>query len=135
MTVWSRISRSGGGRNDGYAGTRWSRRRQGGAYAILIGGALVFIVPFLWMFTTSLSRKANSGLPRIPTFWPSDPSEFNYMVASANLPLVQFYANTLITVTAVTLGYLFFSSLAGYVFAKGRFPFRGPLFLLFLMTL
>jgi multiple sugar transport system permease protein len=56
-------------------------------------------------------------------------------VASANLPLVQFYANTVITVTAVTLGYLFFSSLAGYVFAKGRFPFRGPLFLLFLMTL
>ena len=135
MTVWSRISRTGRSADEGYAGTRWSRRRQAGAYSILIFGALVFIVPFVWMFTTSLSRKANQGLPRIPTFWPSDPSDFNYMVASANLPLVQFYSNTLITVTAVTLGYLFFSSLAGYVFAKGRFPFRGPLFLLFLMTL
>ena len=60
---------------------------------------------------------------------------FNYTVASGNLPLVQFYANSIITVTAVTLGYLFFSSLVGYVFAKGRFPFRGPLFLLFLTTL
>ena len=64
-------------------------------------------------------------MPRIPTFWPPDPSEFNYMVASTNLPLIQFYANTIITVTAVTLGYLFFCSLAGYVFAKGRFPGRG----------
>lgn len=135
MSVFGRMTRRRTRTDDGFSGTRWSARRQAGAYAILIFGALVFIVPFFWMFTTSLSRKANSGLPRIPTFWPPDPSEFNYMVASANLPLVQFYANSLITVTAVTLGYLFFSSLAGYVFAKGRFPFRGPLFLLFLMTL
>lgn len=116
-------------------GPRWSPRRQLAAYTILIGGAMVFIVPFVWMFTTSLSRKANQGLPRIPTFWPADPSDFNYMVASANMPVLRFYANSLITVTAVTLGYLFFSSLAGYVFAKGRFPGRGLLFLVFLSTL
>jgi multiple sugar transport system permease protein len=133
MTVFRRALRP---QDDGWHGaTRWSTRRQLTAYAILIAGALVFIVPFVWMFTTSLSRKANSGLPRIPTFWPADPSDFNYMVASANLPVVKFYMNSLITVTAVTLGYLFFSSLAGYVFAKGRFPGRGLLFLVFLTTL
>jgi multiple sugar transport system permease protein len=38
-------------------------------------------------------------------------------------------------VTCVTLGYLFFSSLMGYVFAKGRFPGRNAFFLLFLATL
>jgi multiple sugar transport system permease protein len=134
MTVWRRTWRTGGGASDS-SGARWSGRRQLSAYAILVAGALVFLVPFIWMFTTSLSRKANSGLPRIPTFWPADPSGFNYMVASTNLPLVQMYINTIVTVTAVTLGYLFFSSLAGYVFAKGRFPGRGLLFLVFLMTL
>src|SRR5262245_10599284 len=124
MTLWRR--RAGAGRtDDGAGGARWGARRQLSAYTILIAGAVLFIVPFLWMFTTSRSRKANQGLPRIPTFWPPDPSGFNYTVASANMPLVQFYTNSLITVTAVTLGYLFFSSLAGYVFAKGRFPFRG----------
>jgi multiple sugar transport system permease protein len=116
-------------------GPRWSMRRQATAYAILIGGALVFIIPFWWMFATSLSRRANSGMPRVPTFWPADPSDFNYMVASANLPLLRFYFNSFVTVLAVTLGYLFFSSLAGYVFAKGRFPGRGLLFLVFLTTL
>ncbi len=135
MTAWRRSRRTGGEVDGGRSGVRWSTRRQLGAYAILIAGALVFIVPFVWMFTTSLSRKANQGMPRIPTFWPPDPSEFNYMVASTNLPLVQFYANSVITVTAVTLGYLFLCSLAGYVFAKGRFPGRGLLFLVFLMTL
>lgn len=135
MTVWRRPWRTGGGSDPGQTGVRWSTRRQLAAYAILVGGALVFIIPFVWMFTTSLSRRANQGMPRIPTFWPPDPSEFNYMVASTNLPLVQFYANSVITVTAVTLGYLFFCSLAGYVFAKGRFPGRGPLFLVFLTTL
>jgi multiple sugar transport system permease protein len=135
MTIWRRPWRAGGGSDAVESGVRWSSRRQLGAYAILIAGALVFIVPFVWMFTTSLSRKANQGMPRIPTFWPPDPSEFNYMVASTNLPLVQFYSNSVITVTAVTLGYLFFCSLAGYVFAKGRFPGRGLLFLVFLTTL
>ena len=116
-------------------GASWGRSHHAVAYLVLGLGALAMVVPFVWMFTTSLSRKANQGLPRIPTFWPSDPSGFNYTVASGNLPVVQFYANSIITVTAVTLGYLFFSSLVGYVFAKGRFPFRGPLFLLFLTTL
>ena len=116
-------------------GPSWSVRRQVTAYAILVGGALVFIIPFWWMFATSLSRKANSGMPRIPSFWPLDPSDFNYMVASSNLPLFRLYFNSFVTVTAVTLGYLFFSSLAGYVFAKGRFPGRGLLFLVFLTTL
>jgi multiple sugar transport system permease protein len=135
MTLLRRPWRTGVASDSGQGGVRWSARRQLGAYAILISGALVFIIPFVWMFTTSLSRKANQGMPRIPRFWPPDPSEFNYMVASTNLPLVQFYLNSIITVTAVTLGYLFFCSLAGYVFAKGRFPGRGFLFLLFLTTL
>ena len=36
-------------------GPAWSVRRQATAYAVLVGGALVFIIPFWWMFSTSLS--------------------------------------------------------------------------------
>lgn len=114
---------------------RWGVRHHLVAYLVLGIGALTMILPFLWMFGTSLSRQANRSMPRVPTFWPADPSDFNYTVASSNLPLFQFYFNSVVTVAAVTLGYLFFSSLVGYVFAKGRFPLRGPLFLLFLTTL
>jgi len=111
------------------------RLRQAAIVVILSIGAIAMILPFEWMLATSLSREANVGMPRYPRFWPPDPSLFNYMVAATNLPLVRYYLNSVIVVGATTIGYLFFSSIAGYAFAKGRFPGRTFLFLMFLVTL
>ena len=102
---------------------------------VLILGAVIMLVPFFWMIATSLSRKANSSMPRVPTLWPTDPSFFNYWVATANLPIVKLYINSLFVVGTTTLGYLLFSSIAGYAFAKGRFPGKTFLFIVFLATL
>ena len=52
------------------------------------------IAPFEWMLATSFSRSANVAMPRIPRFWPADPSVFNYKVAITNLPLVRYYLNS-----------------------------------------
>ncbi len=93
------------------------------------------IAPFEWMLATSFSRSANVAMPRIPRFWPADPSTFNYKVAITNLPLVRYYLNSLIVTTTSTLGYLFFSSLTGYAFAKGRFVGKSVLFIILLTTL
>jgi multiple sugar transport system permease protein len=98
-------------------------------------GACFMAMPFLWMLATSLSRKADVSMPRTPTLLPPDPSLFNYMIATDNLPIVQLYMNSLIVVGATTAGYLFFCSMAGYAFAKGRFPLKSVLFILFLATL
>ncbi len=103
--------------------------------AILGVGALVMLTPFAWMLATSLSRKANSAMPRIPRLWPADPSFFNYQIAAANLPILRYYLNSIVVVGLTTLGYLFFSALAGYAFAKGRFPGRSLFFVAFLSTL
>ena len=102
---------------------------------VLVLGAVIMLAPFFWMVATSLSRKANSSMPRIPTLWPPDPSLFNYWVATANLPIIKLYINSLFIVGTTTLGYLLFSSIAGYAFAKGRFPGKTFLFILFLATL
>ncbi len=103
---------------------------------IVLGiGALIMIVPFWWMFATSLSRKADMSMPRTPSLWPPDPSLFNYKIATDNLPMVQLYFNSLVVVGATTLGYLFLCSIAGYAFAKGRFPGKSVLFIVFLATL
>jgi multiple sugar transport system permease protein len=98
-------------------------------------GAAVMLLPFLWMLATSLSRQANVSMPRTPTLWPPDPSFFNYWIASANLPIVRLYINSIVVVGTTTAGYLLFSSLAGYAFAKGRFPGKTVLFMVFLATL
>lgn len=115
--------------------SRTERLRQVAIVTILGVGALAMILPFEWMIATSLSREANIGMPRTPRFWPPDPSFFNYIVASSNLPLFRFYFNSIVVVGLTTIGYLFFSSLTGYAFAKGRFPGRTVLFLAFLVTL
>jgi multiple sugar transport system permease protein len=104
-------------------------------FIIMVIGAIAMIAPFEWMLATSFSRSANVAMPRIPRFWPSDPSVFNYKVAITNLPLVRYYLNSLIVTTTSTLGYLFFSSLTGYAFAKGRFVGKSVLFIILLTTL
>lgn len=102
---------------------------------ILALGAVIMIVPFEWMIATSLSRSANVAMPRIPSLWPVDPSLFNYQVASANLPIGRMYLNSFIVTAISTLGYLFFSALTGYAFAKGRFPGKSIFFILLLTTM
>lgn len=104
-------------------------------FIIMVIGAVAMIAPFEWMLATSFSRSANVAMPRIPRFWPADPSGFNYKVAMTNLPLVRYYLNSLFVTVTSTLGYLFFSSLTGYAFAKGRFVGKSVLFIILLTTL
>lgn len=103
--------------------------------AVLCVGAIAMLAPFLWMIATSLSRQANVSMPPSPSFWPADASLFNYRIAFSNWPIIRYYANSVIVVTASTVGYVFFSALTGYAFAKGRFRGRSICFIIFLSTL
>jgi ABC-type glycerol-3-phosphate transport system permease component len=122
---------------------RWvrrSRRRTDAASQIILllvlsVGGLVMLAPFAWMIATSLSRQADIAMPRIPTFWPSDAGFVNYRVALESLPLLRYYINSIVVVAASTIGYLFFSALTGYAFAKGKFRGRQFFFVAFLTTL
>jgi ABC-type glycerol-3-phosphate transport system permease component len=58
-----------------------------------------------------------------------------YVVASTNLPLVRYYLNSFIVAGLTTVGYLFFSSLTGYAFAKGRFIGKSVFFIMLLATM
>jgi multiple sugar transport system permease protein len=113
----------------------FKRLQQVVIFIVMAIGAVMMIAPFEWMLATSFSRSANIAMPRVPAFWPSDPSIFNYRVAITNLPLVRYYMNSVIVTTGATLGYLFFSSLTGYAFAKGRFIGKSLLFIILLTTL
>jgi multiple sugar transport system permease protein len=111
------------------------RARQIIILAILVLGAIAMLAPFEWMLATSFSRSANSVMPRIPALWPADASFFNYKISITSLPILRYYANSLIVTTSATLGLLLFSSMAGYAFAKGRFVGKSALFVILLTTL
>jgi multiple sugar transport system permease protein len=103
---------------------------------IVLGlGAILMIMPFLWMFSTSLRPSAESyKLPPawLPTQWHFE----NYAaVFQSTVPFLAFAANSFKITFFVVLGQLITCSMAGFAFARLRFPGRDMLFIVLLASL
>jgi multiple sugar transport system permease protein len=103
-------------------------------YIILAGGAVIMVFPFIWMIIASLMTAGEIQL-RPPVWLPATPQFSNYSDLFASLPIARLYFNSLFTSGAIVFGVLFTSSLAGFAFAKYRFPGRELLFYLILATM
>ena len=103
-------------------------------YAVLVVGGIVMIFPFLWMILTSL--KTMTEATRVPpTFFPSAPVWGNYPKAMQTLPFDKLFLNTVAMMGLRIFFALGFSSMAGYAFAKIRFPGKNLLFGIVLVQL
>jgi multiple sugar transport system permease protein len=104
------------------------------SYGVLSLGGIFTLFPFLWMLSTSL--KEDQYLLQFPPQWIPNPLNFqNYRDIWELIPLAQGFANSAFISITGTIGVLFASSLAGFAFAKLRFPFRDKLFVVLLATL
>ena len=102
-------------------------------YALLILGAVAALFPFVWMVLTSLKSYAEAT---IGTFLPHVWLWSNYPQAWAAMKFFPRYlGNSVFIALATVLGVLATSSLAGYAFARMRFPGRDVLFVLVLFTM
>jgi multiple sugar transport system permease protein len=103
-------------------------------YLVLTLGALIMVPPFLWMLSTSL--KLPTQVNAYPPEWIPDPITLDsYYAVWDFIPFGRIFLNTTGVSFAVTFLELLTSSLAGYAFARIRFPGRERLFLLYLGTL
>jgi len=95
--------------------------------AVLIGGAFLTVAPLLWMLSASLmpTGQANTSPPPL---LPSRVTFEHYVELFTHLNLAQSFANSLLVSVVGTLATLVTSSMAGYAFAKLRFPGREALF-------
>ncbi|HEY3310721.1 MAG TPA: carbohydrate ABC transporter permease [Anaerolineales bacterium] len=100
---------------------------------ILIPAAFIILVPYLWMFTTSLKIRGTTGLP--PYLFPNVFELGNYLKAWQAAPFLRYYLNTGIVAAVMILARVVFASMAAYAFAYLRFPGRNFLFLMFLGTM
>ncbi|MCX6082182.1 MAG: carbohydrate ABC transporter permease [Chloroflexi bacterium] len=100
---------------------------------VLIPAAFIILVPYLWMFTTSLKVRGTTGLP--PYLFPNVFVFENYSKAWQAAPFLRYYLNTAFVAAAMILARVVFASMAAYAFAFLRFPGRNILFLLFLGTM
>ncbi|MBU0711587.1 carbohydrate ABC transporter permease [bacterium] len=103
-------------------------------HLLLIVVGVTMIVPFLWMFSTSL--KDVTELYEYPPKWiPSHLNWQNYIKAMELAPFGRFYLNSLLVTFCITLGQMITACLAAYVFARIEFPGRDILFVIYLSTM
>ncbi len=103
-------------------------------YAILIGGAIWAIFPFVWMVLSSLKGYAEASAAEnfLPTRWLFS----NYVQAWNQVGFFpQYFANTIFIALATVAGVLITSTLAAYAFARMEFPGRNVLFIILLATM
>ncbi len=102
-------------------------------HAVLLGGALVMVTPFLWMVTLSLKPVELTYQP--PHLLPTRFEISNYTRAWEAAPFARYYLNSLAMTGGIVISQVLLSSLAAYAFARLRFPGRDILFLIFLGTM
>ena len=100
-------------------------------YVVLSVVGIIFIMPFAWMVANSF--KDIRGIYQYPpTFIPEVWHFENYTEAWTLTHFDLGFLNSAIVAGAVVLGQLFTASLAGYAFARLRFPGRDKIFLLYI---
>ncbi len=103
-------------------------------HAALLFFGLLFVAPFFWSIGTSL-KPLRELFAVTPTFWPEVVRWENYADVFNQVPFGTFYVNTIIVTVARVFGQVFIASLAGFAFAKLRFPGRDILFVFLLVGL
>jgi multiple sugar transport system permease protein len=103
-------------------------------WVTLIGGAVIFIFPFLWMLAMSLKPEAQA-ITYPPTLFPRRLDISPYVDVWSDIGLARLYLNTLIFAGAVTVVSVTLNSLAAYGFARLSFPGKEVLFWVVLVTL
>jgi multiple sugar transport system permease protein len=104
-----------------------SRVPQVALYALLIVISLIYIYPFLVQVATSFKPDAEAAIDPvslIPQTWTT--AAYEQLFLRSDFPL--WFANSAVVTIFVTLGRVFFCSLAGYALARLHFRGRGLVF-------
>jgi multiple sugar transport system permease protein len=105
-------------------------------YTLLVLIALLFLLPLLWMLSTSL-KPESEWFTRTLRWIPRRPTLENYarIFESSQTPIARWFLNSVGVATAVTALTLILDALAAYAYARMDFPGRRLLFALLLATL
>jgi len=104
------------------------------AYLVLTAGALVSLVPFIWMVSTSL--KPLDQVFVMPPQWIPDPVRWdNYTTLWQDLPMGRMIWNSVKVSVLVVIGQVIVCATSAYAFARLRFPGRELIFGLYLASM
>jgi multiple sugar transport system permease protein len=103
-------------------------------HAVLAGGAFLTLFPLLWMVSASFmsSGEATTFPPHV---FPHTPTLDQYRQLFVRLNIGRAFFSSTVIAIAVTVCSVLFGSMAGYAFARLRFPGRDRTFALLLIGL
>ncbi|HVM31009.1 MAG TPA: carbohydrate ABC transporter permease [Candidatus Limnocylindrales bacterium] len=105
-------------------------------YFVLVIIALFFILPLIWMLSTSLKFGTQATVDR--GWIPAQPSLQNFttiLQAGGQTPVARWFMNSTIVATVGTTLAVLLTSLSAYAFARIDFRFKGVLFGILIATL
>lgn len=102
-------------------------------YVILVLGAAVSLLPFLWTVSTSL--KAADQVFDYPPKWIPDPAVWSNYREALNTVGWRAFVNSVVVAGSIVLLQGLVATMGGFAFARLRFPGRDPLFLVYLGTM
>ncbi|HOX37494.1 MAG TPA: carbohydrate ABC transporter permease [Candidatus Brocadiia bacterium] len=105
---------------------------RGLAWTLLLAGAFTMLYPYLWMVGASLKPMSELNTPNL---LPKNIVMEQYGKLWAMVPIATYFKNSVIVTLSTVAVKLILCSLAGYAFAKHRFPGRDGLFLVLLVTM
>lgn len=119
----------------GAIGQDRGRRAGWGVYAVLIAGAVLMIYPFIWMVLSSFKSDTEifSNSAALPTSL--DPTNYIEGWTSANPSFTRYFVNSFVICLGAVIGNVLACSLTAFAFARLRFPLKGVLFTVMLLTL
>lgn len=93
---------------------------KGTIYLLLSIGAILMLLPFIWMLSTSL-KSPNEVMSMPPVWIPSELNWKNYIAALGIAPFDRYFINSVIVTVLSTAGELITTILAAYAFSKMHF--------------
>ncbi len=103
-------------------------------YLVLIVLSLTFLMPALWMISTSLKDTAQTYV--VPPIWIPWPMRFsNYPEALTSQPFGLFFRNTILYAIGSGVGAVLSAALVAYGFSRIRWPGREIVFFIALSTM
>ena len=98
--------------------------------------AAIVVIPLLYIISRAFTHESNQF--NFPIEWIPQPittANFTHIFADVTLPIMKWFANSLIIASVGTVIVVFLSTLSGYAFARLEFPGKRQLFSLLLFSL
>lgn len=101
---------------------------------LLTVGVIGTLLPF-WVMVSTSFLTLEEAYQTPPVLIPKALHWENYGQLFQQVPMLQYFLNSLFVAVITTVGYVILAAMAGYAFSRMHFPYKNALFFVFLITL